>query len=110
MIKFLTNEEVVVIYRKLIDFHGKNIELPIKFLYYLQRNVVTLEPIYNSIIKTFKDLENKYGDIKDERFKAEYEEFIHIKNDIKIMTCNISELGDVKLSWQDLQSIDFMID
>ena len=111
MIKFYTTEEVITIYRKLIDFHGKNIELPIKFLYYLQRNVVEIESIYKSIMNTLQGLEAKYVENpEDEKYREELIECLNIKNDVHIKTCKIEELGDVVLNWQDLQAIDFMID
>lgn len=111
MIKFYTNEEIITIYRKLTDFYGKNIELPIKFLYYLQRNVVEIESIYKSIMNTLRGLETKYAENpEDEKYKEELVECLNIQNDIHIKTCKIEELGDVILSWQDLQAIDFMIE
>lgn len=105
-----TNERIFAIYKQLEVFYKTNrSQMPISFVFCLERNVQAIEPIYNAIIKTAQELENRYPDKNTEEYKQAYDNFANIVNEVEIKFYSIKDLSEVKLTWQDYQAIDFMI-
>lgn len=111
--EIFTNLEIFLMYQKLVKFYSNTeLKLPITFVYYLNKNIKTIEKIYISIEEVFlKEFKTESLNLEEcnEETKKQYSEFCEIKNNVSIELCPLELLKDVKLSLQDYQAIDFMI-
>lgn len=111
MMKQYSNEEIFNIYKKLENFYKNNrSQMPISFVFCLERNVQSIEPVYNAIIKTAVELDTRYEDKQSEEYKQAYKDFSEMENTIDIRFYSLKDLKDVKLTWKDYQAIDFMME
>lgn len=123
MAKTLTNGEIYSMAIELNNSFAETEDLyfPAAVNYCIQKNKNTLLSLAEKIEEGRVGIVKHYGVIDDEgNFKiaeeniekanAELADLLNVEEEIKIITINIESLGDMNLSYQQMQSIMFMIE
>ena len=123
IVKTLTHNEIYDITVNLIDkfTDTEDIYLPAMISFSIQKNKQKLLDIANeieegrmAILKHYNVSENneeiQIDPEKIEQVNSELKDLLSIQQDVKLYTFKIEELGDVKFTTSQMQSILFMID
>lgn len=99
-------------------------DLPVLTAYKISKATRTLNNQLDLIKEQRSKLVTKYGQLQEDgqyfiaiddkenfgKFVKDFNKVLKIEEDIEITKVNIDDLGDVKMSAQDIESISFMLD
>ena len=117
----LSNQEI---YQNAINLNSLRFEgrqLPIRFMFFLQKNIKTLQAFASEIEEARTAIGQKYGvydkntqvfNIPQEQIQfvqKELEDLLNIKQEIPIHTFNLVDLESLELTYEQMQAIIFMI-
>ena len=104
----MTNKEIMDLYEGLVELYDLKVELDIKIKYLLAKIKIQIEPLYEALMITRKDLFKKYGTenetsivIKNSMlplFSTEMNELMKIQVNVEIPKINLEDLNSPKIS------------
>ena len=120
--KTLTNNEVYSLTVNLLDnFNEYKEYIPAAIAYGIQKNKMTLQTIANEVETARINIIKQYGEIQEDgNFKIEENkiasvnkelmDLLNIEQEIKIYTCSIDDLNTLHFTFDQIESLMFMID
>lgn len=120
--KVLTNDSIYSLALGVINnFNEYKEYMPAAIAYAIQKNKSTLQEIANEIEKARIEIIQHYGEvqadgnvkIEEDRVAAANKELIDllsIEQEIKIYTCSIEDLNDLHFTFDQIDSLMFMIE
>lgn len=119
--KILTNEKIYSLAIAILNnFNDYKEHMPAAIAYAIQKNKATLQDIANEIEKARMEIIQHYGEIQEDgNVKVEEEkialankeliDLLNIEQDVKIYTCSIEDLNDLHFTFEQIESLMFMI-
>lgn len=116
----LTNEKIETILTGLKKLKESKVEINGMAMYYIVKNIKTLEFAYSAFGEVKKGLFQKYGkedkgsiEIQKENveeFLKEFSPIASLEVEVEINTIKIDVISEVKLNMDDMISLEFMIE
>ena len=119
----LTNNEIYNYTTSLQEnFINKEIKLPIKVIFYLQKNLKTLTTLAQELEEQRISIVREYGVLNEETQKVEVpaektqeatekmNELFNLTQEVQIYKVNLDAFGDISLTPGQMQALLFMID
>lgn len=119
----MTNEQVLINYKSLIDLRQRAILFPAGVSYAIMRNLKLLKPIVQDIEESRNQIAQTYGEpsesdvsyyiIKPENQAKAQEELASLAaadNNITLNTIKLSQIEHMDLAIKDMEDLYFMLD
>lgn len=119
----LTNNEIYNYTTSLQEnFVDKEMKLPIKVIFYLQKNLKTLTTLAQELEEQRISIVREYGVLNEETQKVEVpaektqeatekmNELFNLTQEVQIYKVNLNAFGDISLTPGQMQALLFMID
>lgn len=119
----MTNMQIYDIANALGEhFQDKELKMPIKINFYLQKNKNTLMALAQEVEQTRVEIIRKYGNLDESSNQfivppesiaaatAELKEFFDLEQDVTIYKVNIEAFNDLELTTGQMEALLFMIE
>lgn len=115
----LTNQEIYNMANNFTDKFSADLVLPVKINFYMQNNMKKIMELAKEIENTRVEILERYGTVQGNRYVfsegkeevagQEIKDLFELEQEVKIYLIELDWFGDIQLSFEQLSTIDFMI-